>query len=127
MKLFFKKNAKFSSAGGFAPRPPLASGCSGLRPQTPKTALPLRISGYAPGYTSLFPMPSIKTFGSSLSFFAKSWLRAKPSPGLLIIHFMICPRKSLFFRKIFMTPLHVICGLGPQSKILATPMLKARY
>ena len=75
MKLFLQENAKFSSAGGsaprppclrrlgalppnpqplagggFAPRPPLASGGWGLRPQTPKTAPPLRISGYAPGY-----------------------------------------------------------------------------
>ena len=42
----------FSSAGGFASRPPLASGGWGLRPQTPQTAPPppLRISGYAPEY-----------------------------------------------------------------------------
>ena len=55
MKLFLQKNAKFSSAGGsalrplppspqppaargFAPRPPLAYGGWGLRPQTPQTA-----------------------------------------------------------------------------------------
>ena len=38
IKLFLKKNAKFSSAGGSAPRPPIASGSWGLRPQTPKTA-----------------------------------------------------------------------------------------
>ena len=63
MKLFLQKNAKFLSAGGsaptpsclrrlgalppnpqppaaggFAPRPPLASGGWGLRPQTPQTA-----------------------------------------------------------------------------------------
>ena len=63
MKLFLQKNAKFLSVGGstpkppclrrlgalppnpqppaagcFAPRPPLASGGLGLRPQTPKTA-----------------------------------------------------------------------------------------
>ena len=74
MKLFLQKNAKFSSAGGstprplclqrlgalppnpqppaaggFAPRPPLASGGWGLRPQTPQPAPPLEISGYAPG------------------------------------------------------------------------------
>ena len=35
-------------AGGFAPRFPLASGGWGLRPQTPKSAPPLRISGHAP-------------------------------------------------------------------------------
>ena len=52
MKLFLQKHAKFSSAGGFplnpqaptaggfAPRPPLASGGWGLRPQTPQTAPP---------------------------------------------------------------------------------------
>ena len=65
MKLFLQKNAKFSSAGGSAPRPPclwrlgalppnpqppaagsvtprppLASGSWGLRPQIPKTAPP---------------------------------------------------------------------------------------
>ena len=67
--LFLQKNAKFSNAGGSAPRPPclqrlgalppnpqppaprplLASGGWGLRPQTPILAPPLRISGYAPG------------------------------------------------------------------------------
>ena len=77
MKLFLQKNAKFSSAGGsaprppclrrlgalppnpqppaaggFAPRPPLASGGWGLRPQTPRTTPPLRISGYAPDYVT---------------------------------------------------------------------------
>ena len=46
MKLFLQKNAKFSSAGGSAPRHH-ASGGWGPRPQTPKTAPSLRISGYA--------------------------------------------------------------------------------
>ena len=49
MKLFLQKNAKFSSAGGFAPKPPLASAGWGLRLQTPQTAPPLQISGSAPG------------------------------------------------------------------------------
>ena len=35
-----------SAAGGFAPKSP-ASSSRGLRPQTPKTAPPLRILGYA--------------------------------------------------------------------------------
>ena len=73
MKLFLQKNAKFSSTGGsaprppcirrlgalppnpqspaargFAPSPPLSSGSWGLRPQNPKTAPPLQLSGYAP-------------------------------------------------------------------------------
>ena len=47
IKLFLQKNAKFSSDGGSVPRP-LASGGWGLRPQTPKIAPPMRISGYAP-------------------------------------------------------------------------------
>ena len=76
MKIFLQENSKFLSAGGSAPRPsclrllgalppnpqpqaaggfaprlPLASGGWGLRPQTPQTAPPLRISGYAPGHT----------------------------------------------------------------------------
>ena len=34
---------------GALPPEPRASGGWGLRPQTPKTAPPLRISGYAPG------------------------------------------------------------------------------
>ena len=69
MKLFLQKHAKFSSlrrlgalppnpqppaAGGFAPRPPLASCGWGLRPHTPQTAPPLRISGYASAYFVLF-------------------------------------------------------------------------
>ena len=36
------------AAGGFAPRPPLASGGWGLHPQTLKTAPLFRISGYVP-------------------------------------------------------------------------------
>ena len=36
------------AAGVFAPKPPLASGSWGLHPQTPRIALPLQISGYAP-------------------------------------------------------------------------------
>ena len=36
------------TAGGFPPRPLLASGGWGLRPQTPKATPLLRISGYAP-------------------------------------------------------------------------------
>ena len=41
MKLFLQKNAKFSRAGGYAPRPP-------------KQPSPLRISGYAPDFHCLF-------------------------------------------------------------------------
>ena len=37
IKLFLQKNAKLSSAGGFAPRPP-SSGGWGVRPQTHNTA-----------------------------------------------------------------------------------------
>ena len=47
MKLFCKKTQNFRALG--APPPdPRASGGWGRRPQTPKTAPPLRISGYAP-------------------------------------------------------------------------------
>ena len=61
IKLFLQKNAKFLSARG-KPSDPRASGgwglCPqtpslrqlGIRPQTPKTAPPLKISGYAPNY-----------------------------------------------------------------------------
>ena len=64
MKLFLQKKCKIferwglrphtpvpPAAGGFSPKPP-ASGGWGLRPQTPKTAPPLRISGYAPGHNN---------------------------------------------------------------------------
>ena len=51
MKLFLRKNAKISSAGGFAPRPPSFVEW-GLRPQTPKTAPPIRISRYTPALSS---------------------------------------------------------------------------
>ena len=55
IKLFLQKNAKFLSAEGSAPRPP-------------KTAPPLRISGYVPGYnTSEF-----------LRFCAKNFYRSPP-------------------------------------------------
>ena len=74
MKLFCKKTQNFRAlgapppdpraSGGFAPKPP-ASGGWGLRPQTPKQPPPLRISGYAPGYTSFlntFPKLDIYIF-----------------------------------------------------------------
>ena len=48
IKLFLKKNAKFSSAGGFAPTPPIASGSWGLCSYTPTKDRQLRIFGYAP-------------------------------------------------------------------------------
>ena len=41
-------NPQPPAAGGFAPRPPLASGGWEHRPQTPQTSPLLRISGYAP-------------------------------------------------------------------------------
>ena len=53
MELFLQKNAKFSSAGGSAPRPPCLRRL-GLRPQTSQTAPPLRISGYAPDTKPIF-------------------------------------------------------------------------
>ena len=40
MKLFLQKNAKFTSAGGSAPRPP-------------RQAPPLRLPGYAPGMVAV--------------------------------------------------------------------------
>ena len=45
LNYFWKKNAKFSSAGGFAPSFPLAAG--GLAPD-PQNSPPLQISGYEP-------------------------------------------------------------------------------
>ena len=47
----FSPDPQPPAAGGFAPTPPLASGGWGPRPQTPKIAPLLRISGYAPGAT----------------------------------------------------------------------------
>ena len=48
--LFFIKIAlKLSHFCKKMQRPPMASGGWGLRPQTPKTAPPFRMSGYAPG------------------------------------------------------------------------------
>ena len=60
-KLFLKKKAKFSSAGGSAPRPPclrwlgalppnpqLPLAAGGFAPRPPKHPPQLRISGYAP-------------------------------------------------------------------------------
>ena len=49
LSYFWKKNAKFRALGA-KPPDPRASGSWGLRPQTPKTASPLRIFRYAPGY-----------------------------------------------------------------------------
>ena len=51
IKLLLKKNAKFSSAGGLAPRPPVASGGWGLRPQTPKTAPAIANFGLCAAHT----------------------------------------------------------------------------
>ena len=46
---------------GAPPRDPRASGGWGLCPQTPKTAPPLRISGYAPGSITMI-WKSLKEF-----------------------------------------------------------------
>ena len=53
-------NPQPPAAGGFAPTPPLASGGWGLRPQTPQTAPPLRISGYAPAFNHHAGPASVK-------------------------------------------------------------------
>ena len=70
MKLFLQKNAKFSSAGGSAPRPPCVRRlgalppnpqppAAGALPQDPKNSPPLRISGYAP---ALIRLPHLASF-----------------------------------------------------------------
>ena len=53
IKLFLKKNAKFLSAGNFAPRPPCLRRLGALPPD-PHTQPPLRISAYVPGNFVLF-------------------------------------------------------------------------
>ena len=71
MKLFLQKNAKFSSAGGSAPRPPCLRqlgalppnpqpdphwppAAEGFAPRPPNSPPPpLRISGYAPAFDYL--------------------------------------------------------------------------
>ena len=50
MKLFLQKKMQNFQALGAPPPDPRASGGWGLCPQTPKTAPPLRISGYAPAH-----------------------------------------------------------------------------
>ena len=72
MKLFLQKNAKFSSAGGSAPRPPCLRqlgasppdphwhpAAGGSAPRPPKQPPPLRISGYAPAYK---PIATLKNW-----------------------------------------------------------------
>ena len=49
LSYFCKKTQNFQVLGASLPDP-RASGGWGLRPQTPKPAPPLRISGCAPGY-----------------------------------------------------------------------------
>ena len=49
IKIALKLNCFWKKCKIFEPR---ASGSWGLRPQTPKTAPPLRISGYTPVYSS---------------------------------------------------------------------------
>ena len=45
LERYRQKTAKSSSAGGYAPRPPIASGI----PMPPSTALPMQIFGFEPG------------------------------------------------------------------------------
>ena len=47
IKLFLQQNAKFSIAGGSAPRPPCLRRLGAL-PPNPQNSPPLRIPGYAP-------------------------------------------------------------------------------
>ena len=62
MKLFMKKNAKFSSAGGSAPRPP-------------KQPPPLRISVYAPGCNIWDIPPILPWHQSSRVYCGQQWPR----------------------------------------------------
>ena len=112
MKLFLQKNAKFSSAGGSAPRPPCLrrlgafppnpslrqQGASppdphwppavgGSAPRPPKQPPPLRISGYAPAYLpyGTAPGPSAQIVGlfwSSLIFGKKMLQKSPKCQGL---------------------------------------------
>ena len=52
-----------------------------------------------------------------------------PRPWLLIFHSTISlsPQTKNLFQKFLMTSLHAICGLAPQSKILATPMPSPKF
>ena len=55
--------------------------------------------------------------------FSKNLITSKTKPRLPIFHSTICLfHKKLLFRKLLMTSLNVVCGLAPQSKILATTM-----
>ena len=90
IKLFLQKNAKFSSAGGSAPRPPCLRRLGALPPD-PQNSSPLRISGYAPRshkeyvlFLCCRPAPnSAKKIGLSLSedlfffFLLFTWFWAK--------------------------------------------------
>ena len=61
------------TGGGFAPKPP-ASGGWRLRPQTPTTAPPLRISGYAPAYFLAFRKISLERTSNNLAWALQCFL-----------------------------------------------------
>ena len=76
----------------------------------------------------LHKAPNLDIFICNFCFksspFTKLSVKCQTRPRLLIFHSMTpLSHKKFLFRKILMTSLHVIFGLGPpQSKILATPM-----
>ena len=72
LKLFLQKNAKTLSAGGFPPRPPLASGDWGLRPQAANTQPPpLQIPGYAPAIPGYAPASGDSWLRACMAYYCK--------------------------------------------------------
>ena len=71
MKLFLQKNAKFSKAGGSAPRPlclrqqPPAARAP--HPDPPNSPSPLRISGYAPALIGMRKTRSVRILALKFS------------------------------------------------------------
>ena len=103
------------AACGFVPRPPLASGGWGFRSQTPKTALPFRIFGYAPGCA--FERRSPLESGEKVPQF---WWR----PFFFGIPLNSGKKCSIFGEELFFG-LHLICSTEKnRSRGLSQPMLK---
>ena len=104
------RNSQPPAAGGFIPRPPLASGSWGLCPQT---APPLRISAYAPGCA--FERRSPLEFGKSAPVLGRLFFGLQMNSG----------KKSVsFLAKTFFFGLHLICST--EKKEVAILPLEAK-
>ena len=95
LKLFLKKNANFSNAGG-SPPDPRVSGGWGLCPQTPKTVPPIANSGYTPA-----TLCTIYNHMGFLSFCFERFFLDRSVANLMMLTIDVCLVHNFFLLEKF--------------------------